>query len=305
MTDHSGAPAILYGAKSTQDRRRSLKTQLEDAREFAEEHGWNVVAEYKDEGFSAYSGNRGPGLRSAEMHAARLAAEAGTPCMLVTQAADRFARGAGDAPGASEHLAEIWHRWRRFNVWMRTAEDDEYMHSAERVAQRGELAHLESKRKSRSVTKGMRRRRQGDQAEGQLPRHTGGAVYGYNRDDAKGLVPDPLTGPVVVRIFTMAAAHKSLVEIAQTLQAELEVLLLEPLGDDSRGSTRRRTRLLHRAESAPSLACGAQLTTPIVPEAVFHLRLSSRRSTSRSSGPPRGDLRMARCWRLCRAVRRP
>jgi hypothetical protein len=59
---HRGAPAILYGAKSTQDRHRSLVTQLEDACEFAEENDWKILAEYKDEGFSAYSGNRGPGL---------------------------------------------------------------------------------------------------------------------------------------------------------------------------------------------------------------------------------------------------
>jgi DNA invertase Pin-like site-specific DNA recombinase len=217
-----GASAILYGAKSTQDRRRSLKTQLEDAREFAEDNDWTVVAEYKDEGFSAYSGNRGPDLRLAEQHAARVAAETGQPCMIVAQAADRFARGAGDAPGASEHLVEVWARWRRQDVWMRTVEDDEYMHSAERVAARGELANMESKRKSRSVTKGMKRRRTGDAADDGLPRHTGGAVFGYRRDEAKGLVPDPITGPTVVRIFSMAAAHQSVVGIATTLQAEYE-----------------------------------------------------------------------------------
>lgn len=75
VPQHKGAPAILYGAKSTLDRRRSLKTQLEDAREFAEENGWTVVGEYRDEGFSAFSGNRGPGLHAAEQHAERAAAE--------------------------------------------------------------------------------------------------------------------------------------------------------------------------------------------------------------------------------------
>ena len=223
IPQHEGAPAILYGAKSTQDRHRSLKTQMEDARDFAEQNGWKVIAEYQDEGFSAYSGNRGPNLKRAEDHAARAAVEAGAPCMLISQAADRFARGSGDEPGASDHLIEVWTRCRRKNIWLRTVEDDDYMHSAERVAQRGELANLESKRKSRSVTKGMRRRRQGEQEASSIPRHTGGAVFGYKRDEGRGLVPDPLTGPVVVRIFSMAAAHKSLVEIAQTLQADFEI----------------------------------------------------------------------------------
>ena len=68
----------------------------------ADREGWTVVAEHSDEGFSAYTGNRGPGLE-----AARSDAEAHSPCMLLAQHSDRFARGAGDAPGAAEHLAEI------------------------------------------------------------------------------------------------------------------------------------------------------------------------------------------------------
>jgi len=216
-------PAILYAAKSTQDRRRSTKTQLEDAREFAEEQGWVILAEYRDEGFSAYSKNRGPSLRAAEDHAARAAVEAGHPCMLVAQAPDRFARGAGDAPGATDHLVEVWGRCRRKNVWLRSADDDHKMHTASDVARLGDDANAESKKISRRVRRGMKRRREGDQGDlAGLPRHLGGAVYGYRRDEDKGLVPDPLTGPVVVRIFTMAAAHRSLVDIAQTLQAEFE-----------------------------------------------------------------------------------
>lgn len=229
MTEGDGTEtfAILYAAKSTQDRRRSIDTQLEDAREFAEENGWTVVdpphkAAYKDEGFSAYSGNRGPDLRLAEQHAARIAAATGKPCMLIAQAADRFARGAGDAPGASEHLVEIWTRWRRVNVHMRTVEDDEFMQSVDRVAQRGELANMESKRKSNSVTKGMRRRRKGVAADDGQPRHTGGSVYGFDRDKAKGLAPNPITGPVRVRMHVMAAAHQSVIDIARTLQREFE-----------------------------------------------------------------------------------
>jgi Resolvase, N terminal domain len=56
-------PAVIYGAKSTQDRRRSIDTQLEDAREKCADEGWTVVGrDYADEGFSAYTGDRGPDL---------------------------------------------------------------------------------------------------------------------------------------------------------------------------------------------------------------------------------------------------
>lgn len=43
-----------------EDKRGSIETQLEDCR--AGREGWDIVGEFQDEGFSAYSGNRGPGL---------------------------------------------------------------------------------------------------------------------------------------------------------------------------------------------------------------------------------------------------
>src|SRR4051794_32347333 len=82
-------PAVLYAAKSTQDRHASIPTQLDEARAMADEKGWTVVDAFSDEGFSAYSGNRGPGLEQAKASAARAAAEFGTTAMLVTQAHDR------------------------------------------------------------------------------------------------------------------------------------------------------------------------------------------------------------------------
>jgi DNA invertase Pin-like site-specific DNA recombinase len=215
-------PAVLYAAKSTQDRHESIPTQLEDCREMAAENGWTVVREYSDEGFSAYSGNRGPNWQRAQEHAARAATESQGICMLVAQAHDRFARGAGDAPGAPESLGEVWHRTRRQNVHLRTVEDDEELRDEASVAAIGRRAHIDSRRKSKTVAKGMKRRRKGEQQPGGVPRHTGGSVYGYKRDEELGLVPDPLTGAVVVDIFLMAAGHKSLVEIATELQRRYE-----------------------------------------------------------------------------------
>ena len=59
-------PAVLYAAKSTEDKRGSIPTQLEDCREIAEREGWNIADEFQDEAASAYSGNRGPGLAAAD-----------------------------------------------------------------------------------------------------------------------------------------------------------------------------------------------------------------------------------------------
>jgi hypothetical protein len=68
-------PAVLYGAKSSEDVRGSIPTQLEDCRALAEREGWEILNHFQDEAFSAYSGNRGPGLERAKALATATAAE--------------------------------------------------------------------------------------------------------------------------------------------------------------------------------------------------------------------------------------
>jgi DNA invertase Pin-like site-specific DNA recombinase len=215
-------PAVIYAAKSTADRHRSIDTQLQDGRDMATENGWQLVGEYNDEGFSAYSGNRGTGLAQAEAHAARAAAEHGTTCMLIAQAHDRFARGAGDAPGAPQSLGEIWHRMRRLDVHLRTVEDDEELRDEASVAAVGRRAHIDSKRKSKSVKKGMRRR----QAKGM---HNGGPRkfgFDYQRHSDGSTVKDaplrlvPAEAAVVERIYRDYLAGVSQQAIQRVLNRE-------------------------------------------------------------------------------------
>lgn len=162
--------AVLYAAKSTADRRRSIATQLEDAAWKCEEEGWEVVGRpFSDEGFSAYRGDRGPDLADAIKLAAAEAKRRGEPVMLVAQAVDRFARGAGDAPGAARHASELWHELRRRNVHMRTAEDDEATRDAGSIAAAGEAAMRESRRRSSATRKGLRRRKDRGEPVGALP----------------------------------------------------------------------------------------------------------------------------------------
>src|SRR4051812_38013034 len=98
--------AVLYAAKSTQDPHGSIATQLEDGRALAARNGWEVLAEHSDEGFSAYSGNRGPGLAAA-VAAAETAAAAHGGCYLIVQHSDRLARGDGkQAAHVVEHA--LW-----------------------------------------------------------------------------------------------------------------------------------------------------------------------------------------------------
>jgi site-specific DNA recombinase len=160
------APAVLYAAKSTQDKHASIPKQLADGRAKCEEEDWEVIGEFSDEKFSAFSGNRGPDLKAALKLAEEAAEARGQVCMLVCQHSDRFARGAGDRPGAADSLIEIWHRMRRVNVHLRSFQNDVMLSKPVLVAVAAEQAHEESKRKSDAVKNGMRQRRKDGLAQG-------------------------------------------------------------------------------------------------------------------------------------------
>src|SRR5271165_1103515 len=95
--------AILYAAKSTEDKHGSIPTQLADCRALAAREGWDVVDDYQDEAASAYHGDRGPQLAAALGECESLSA-AGATCALIVQHSDRLARG--DAKQA-RHLIEV------------------------------------------------------------------------------------------------------------------------------------------------------------------------------------------------------
>jgi DNA invertase Pin-like site-specific DNA recombinase len=151
--------AVIYGAKSTDDRKGSIPDQLRQAREMADREGWVIPAgaEYEAEGFSAYSGNRGPGLKAALARAAELAEERGEVVMLIVQHNDRISRGAGDEPDAPRAFVEIWHELRRLNVHLRSVQDDDDLRDSASVASKGKRNHDDSKRKSATTKDGIRR----------------------------------------------------------------------------------------------------------------------------------------------------
>lgn len=212
----AATPCVLYAAKSTEDKHGSIPTQLEDGRAKAEREGWAVIAECQDEGFSGYHGNRGPGLAEARERAAALAAEHGS-AVLLAQHSDRLARGAGDAPGAPEHLAEIAFWARRQNVELRSVQDDDSLTNPLLAFVMGERNMEDSRRKSAAVKAGMKRRAE----RGQL---TGGPrPYGFRWQGPKGekvpvLVPEEAA--IVRRVFAEFLAGRSQQSIQKALNAE-------------------------------------------------------------------------------------
>jgi DNA invertase Pin-like site-specific DNA recombinase len=201
---------VLYAAKSTADVAGSIPTQLEDCRKLAEANGWTVVIEATDEGYSAFSGSRGPGLVRAKAEAARLAAEHGE-CHLIVQHSDRLARGDGKT---ATHLVEhvLWAI--KANVTFASIQDSETFRNNDLLyaVVTGQRNAEDSRRKSLSVQDGKRRRAESGAS-------TGAVAFGYEvqpKLDADGkpvmrkdkvvtervAVPDERAA--VIRVFEMA-----------------------------------------------------------------------------------------------------
>jgi hypothetical protein len=144
MTDNTTPAttyAVIYAAKSTEDKNASIPEQLDDCQEMCDENGWIVIGKYVDENFTAYTGNRGPGLASAIKTAKDAAVEKGAtnehPMMLVAQHTSRFARGDGAKPDAPKALMELYHEWARCNVRGRLVENDLAMTTSSAAAAQG------------------------------------------------------------------------------------------------------------------------------------------------------------------------
>lgn len=210
-------PAVIYAAKSTDDKHGSIPTQLADCRAMAEREDWEVVAECHDEGKSAYSGNRGQGLADARARAVEVAAEHGE-CVLVVQHSDRLARGDGLL---ADHLGELYFWARRNGVRLRSVQDDSNFDDVIRAVLIGERNTEDSRRKSEATKSGVRRR-----AEKGLY-HGGPSPYGYefvrDRNDANdrgSLVAVAAEASIVKRIYASYLAGAGMRAIAGELTAE-------------------------------------------------------------------------------------
>jgi DNA invertase Pin-like site-specific DNA recombinase len=223
----SELPCVIYAAKSTEDVRGSIGTQLDDCRiTIGREGARRVVAEHTDESASAYRGNRGPGLIAAKREAARLAAEKGNAELWV-QHSDRLARGDGVT---TDHLAEVFFELRRAGVQLRSVQDDGTFINPMLVAAIGERNREDSARKSLACRAGKRRRWEGGKV-------IGGPVHdGYRLTpelDEQGTpvterdgrvvhrrVVDPERAPTIERIFEMVEAGHSPGAVARALNGD-------------------------------------------------------------------------------------
>ena len=206
---------VIYAAKSSEDRRGSIPDQLLDCRNAVSAQPERLaVAEYVDEAFSAYTGNRGPGLAEALQHAADLAEERGG-AELWAQHSDRLARGDGLT---ARHTVEIALWALKHEVKIRTIQDPDTFRDLLYAVVTGQRNHEDSRRKSLAVQAGRRRAAARGDFVGYKP---DGYKLAVELDEwgavKKRMVMDPERRPMIETMFSMALAGERPATIKKAL----------------------------------------------------------------------------------------
>jgi DNA invertase Pin-like site-specific DNA recombinase len=203
---HEEHVVVIYAAKSTDDTRGSIDSQLQECREYAKRRNWRIDAEFSDEAASAFKRSRGPGLAQAKARAAELTADAANVVLLV-YASDRLARGDGiDAPQLVEHFLDA------IKAGYTLDAVTENLDNIVMVAL-GERAHVDSAAKSNWVKAGMRRRAERGKLNG------GQRPYGYRWDNGS-LVVVAHEAKIVRRVYREFIGGKSQRLITRDLNRE-------------------------------------------------------------------------------------
>jgi hypothetical protein len=208
-------PCVIYAAKSTEDKRGSIPEQLRECREAVEaDPRRRFVAEYKDEKFSAYRRDRGPGLRDATQHAEDLAAQHGI-AELWAQHSDRIARGDGRA---ARHTVEIALWALKHDVRVRTLQDPDTFRDLLYAVVTGQRNNEDSKRKAIASQAGRKRAI----ARGEFVSHLPDGYKLLRELDGsdqvrRRMVFDPDRQPLFELIFRLALRGRTCGQIAKTI----------------------------------------------------------------------------------------
>jgi DNA invertase Pin-like site-specific DNA recombinase len=213
----AGVPiqCVVYAAKSTEDKRGSIPDQVRECRA-AIEHDADrrIVGEYTDEAFSAFTGNRGPGLLEAMERVEDLASKRGG-VELWAQHSDRLARGDGRS---ARHAVEIALWALKRDVRVRTVQDPDTFRDLLYAVVTGQRNHEDSRRKGLAVAAGRRRAAVRGDYLGYKPDGYRLAVEVDKRGQvAKRLVIDPERQPAIELIFRMARRGNGTGAIARAL----------------------------------------------------------------------------------------
>jgi site-specific DNA recombinase len=212
---------VIYAAKSTEDTHGSIPAQVDACRAYAAARGWEHTPpdEFQDEGASAFTGSRGPGLRAATSRAAELVAD-GQDVVLLVFATDRLARG--DGSNVATHLVEYVLDGLKAGYRIESVSEDLGGDMALTLAALyGDRAHADSAAKSAHTKAGKRR------AAERGRRNGGPRPFGYRHTqviaDGKAIprlevVPDEAV--VIERIFRDYLDGHSQSQVARALNAD-------------------------------------------------------------------------------------
>jgi DNA invertase Pin-like site-specific DNA recombinase len=288
--------AVIYAAKSTEDKHGSIPDQLADCRRLAAERDVPVEGEYRDEAKSAFHGDRGPGLADAMAHC-----ELPGKSLLIVQHSDRLARG--DAKQA-RHLIEVVLWAIKNDVELLSKQDPEILSGGDLALLLGAIGgmrnHQDSKRKGNAVKDGMRRRAV------ERRRFIGGRrPFGYRhrdrRDDGGGtgpLVIEQREAPVVRRIFSEFLRGVSQRQIAIDLNTDAVPTLTGArwYATTVAGMLRNplyKAWVTHNGKSYPAVGPDGQPTVETIIDTDTWERARERREAL-SRGPGRGRGRRTR-----------
>jgi DNA invertase Pin-like site-specific DNA recombinase len=208
---------VVYAAKSTEDLRGSLTTQVADCRGSIASNGdRRVVAEHADEAVSGFSSSRGPGLSAALAQVEALGAEHGRAELWV-QHSDRLARGDGRK---ARHLVEIalWALKRGLTV--RSVEDPDTFRDLLYAVVTGERNHEDSRRKGAASAAGLKRAvYRGEYAGQPLDRYRVVVTADEHGHVTKTLDINPERAPLFRLIFRMAHRGANSGDIARKINA--------------------------------------------------------------------------------------
>jgi DNA invertase Pin-like site-specific DNA recombinase len=170
--------AIIYAAKSTEDRKDSIGGQLDAIRKaIAAEGDREVIGEHSDENISGFRKSRGP-----ELEAAIERAKAVAPSELWCFDPDRLARGNGVE---ARHLGKLYFDLLEAGVKIRAVSGDDDLKDPIRAVLRGERNTQDSASKSMHTKRGLKDTVAGGQWRGGiLP----GGYEAQHEVDARGRV---------------------------------------------------------------------------------------------------------------------
>jgi len=197
-------PVVIYARFSSHNQREeSIEQQLKECYEFAEKNGYTVIAEYIDKAISGTTDSRPDFLRMIADSANK-----SFQFVLVYQL-DRFARNRYDS---AIYKARLKKNGVRVLSACENITDDASGILVEGLLE--SMAEYYSAELAQKIRRGM-----DYNAENCLC--TGGNVaLGYKVNSAKKFEIDTETAPIVVKIFEMYAAGKTVTEICDTLNSQ-------------------------------------------------------------------------------------